>query len=113
MMRQSGEEAGAESTGDGVGKNAPKGGEMMGGEVAASVLNYFCGHQGRMGYAGRLRKGQVIGSGLVEGTIKQRVNVRMKRGSARWLAEHAGPFVELIAMADTIEWNEFWVLMAL
>ena len=113
MMRQSGEEAGTENTGVGVGKDAPKGGVMMGGEVAASVLNYFCGHQGRMEYAGRLRKGQVIGSGLVEGTIKQRVNVRMKRGSARWLAEHAGPFVELIAMADTIEWNEFWVLMAL
>jgi hypothetical protein len=87
--------------------------EMMGGEVTAAVLNYFCGHQIRLGYAGRLHKGEAIGSGLVEGTIKQRVNVRMKRGSARWLPEHAGPFVELMAMADTIEWSEFWALMAL
>ena len=86
---------------------------MMGGEVTAAVLNYFCGHQSRLGYAGRLHKGQAIGSGLVEGTIKQRVNVRMKRGSARWLPEHAGPFVELMAMADTVEWSEFWALMAL
>jgi hypothetical protein len=87
--------------------------EMMGGEVAAAVLNYFCGHQIRLGYAGRLHEGRVIGSGLVEGTIKQRVNVRMKRGSARWLPEHAGPFVELMAMADTPEWSEFWNLMVL
>ena len=87
--------------------------EMMGAEVAAAVLNYFCGHRIRLGYAGRLEEGRVIGSGLVEGTIKQRVNVRMKRGSARWLAEHAGPFVELMAMADTPEWSEFWNLMAL
>jgi hypothetical protein len=87
--------------------------QTMGGEVAAGVLNYFCGHRIRLGYAGRLEEGRVIGSGLVEGTIKQRVNVRMKRGSARWLPEHAGPFVELMAMADTPEWSEFWNLMAL
>ena len=104
----------AEGASVGVGeaeKEQPR--KMMGGEVAAAVLNYFCGHQMRLGYAGRLHTGQVIGSGLVEGTIKQRVNVRMKRGSARWLPEHAGPFVELMAMADTIEWSEFWALMAL
>ena len=29
------------------------------------------------------------------------------------LAEHAGPSVELMAMADTVEWSEFWALMAL
>jgi hypothetical protein len=103
-----------EAEGKGTGGDAPpQGREMMGGEVAATVLNYFCGHQIRLGYAGRLHEGRVIGSGLVEGTIKQRVNVRMKRGSAKWLAEHAGPFVELMALADTVEWSEFWALMAL
>jgi hypothetical protein len=79
---------------------------------AGEVLNYFCGHQDRLGYAVRLLRGQAIGSGLVEGTIKQRVNVRMKRGSARWLPQHVGPFVELLAMSDTPEWSEFWALMA-
>ena len=82
------------------------------GATAAEVLNYFCGHQGRLGYAARLRRGQAIGSGLVEGTIKQRVNVRMKRSGARWLPEHAGPFVEMLAMADGPEWSEFWACMA-
>lgn len=82
------------------------------GQTAAEVLNYFCGQQGRLGYAARLRRGQAIGSGLVEGTIKQRVNVRMKRSGARWLPEHAGPFVELLALGDTPEWTEFWASMA-
>jgi hypothetical protein len=79
---------------------------------AGEVLNYFCGHQGKLGYALRLRRGQVIGSGLVEGTIKQRVNARMKMGSARWHPEHVGPFVELAAMADSPEWAEYWLMMA-
>jgi hypothetical protein len=86
-------------------------GERMG-QTAAEVLNYFCGQQGRLGYAARLRRGQAIGSGLVEGTIKQRVNVRMKRSGARWLPKHAGPFVELLVLADTLEWTEFWASMA-
>jgi hypothetical protein len=79
---------------------------------AAAVLNYFSAHQGRLGYAGRLRRGQVIGSGLVEGTIKQRVNLRVKRTGARWQPGHVGPFVEFMAMADSLEWDEHWAAMA-
>lgn len=86
-------------------------GQGGGGEVAAA-LNYLCGHRGRLGYAARLARGQAIGSGLVEGTIKQRVNVRMKRSGARWLAGHVGPLVELMAMADTPEWSEHWAMTA-
>jgi hypothetical protein len=82
------------------------------GETAAEVLNYFCGHQGRLGYAVRLRRGQAIGSGLVEGTIKQRVNLRMKRASARWRPEHVGPFVELLALVDSPEWEEHLAMPA-
>jgi hypothetical protein len=82
------------------------------GATAAEVLNYFCGHQGRLGYALRLRRGQAIGSGLVEGTIKQRVNLRMKRSGARWLPEHVGPFVELLVLSDGPEWAEFCASLA-
>jgi hypothetical protein len=86
---------------------APSGGD---GAAAAALLNYFAGHKDRLNYALRLRRGQAIGSGLVEGTIKQRVNVRLKRSGARWLPEHVGPFVELMALADTVEWGEHWAL---
>jgi hypothetical protein len=82
------------------------------GATAGEVLNYFCGHQGRLGYALRLRRGQAIGSGLVEGTIKQRVNLRMKRAAARWRPEHVGPFVELVTLVDSPEWAQHLAMAA-
>jgi hypothetical protein len=81
-----------------------------GGDGAAlgGVLNYFAGHQGRLPYALRLRRGQSIGSGLVEGSIKQLLNLRVKQTGARWRVEHVGPFVELGALAAGPEWQAFW-----
>ena len=73
-----------------------------------AVANSLAGHRDRMGYAERLARGQAIGSGLVEGTIKRRFDLRMKRSGARWLAEHVGPFVELCAIADGPDWGDDW-----
>ena len=73
-----------------------------------ALANYLVGHRERLGYAVRLRRGQSIGSGLVEGTIKQRVNRRMKRSGARWRVENVGRFVELSAIADGPEWGHYW-----
>lgn len=80
--------------------------------AAGSELNYFAGHRDRMNYAARLQRGQAIGSGLVEGTIKERVNLRLKRTGARWQAGRVGRFVELLALSDTVEWNEYWKRLA-
>ena len=80
--------------------------------AAGPALNYFAGHRDRLGYAVRLQRGQVIGSGLVEGTIKELVNLRLKRTGARWLADQVGPFVELLALSSTVEWGEYWQLLA-
>jgi hypothetical protein len=82
------------------------------GEAVAGALNYFAAHQGRLRYALRLCRGQCIGSGLVEGSIKQLVNLRMKRTGARWCVAHVGPFVEFIALADSPEWGQHWALAA-
>jgi hypothetical protein len=83
--------------------------ELPGGAAEIGVaLNYLAGHRDRLRYAARLRRGQSIGSGLVEGTIKQRMNLRPKRTGARWRVEGVGPLVELLAMADTPEWAEYW-----
>lgn len=82
------------------------------GEEVAEALNYFATHQGRLRYALRLRRGQAIGSGLVEGSIKQLVNIRMKRTGARWRVAHVGPFVEFVALADSPEWREHWAALA-
>jgi hypothetical protein len=82
----------------------------LGGDGAAlgGVLNYFAGHQERLNYALRLRRGQSIGSGLVEGSIKQLLNKRLKQTAARWKVEHVGPFVQLGALAAGPEWQAFW-----
>jgi hypothetical protein len=82
----------------------------LGGDGAAlgEVLNYFAGHQERLNYALRLRRGQAIGSGLVEGSIKQLLNKRIKQTGARWKVEHVAPLVELGALAAGPEWQAFW-----
>ena len=40
-------------------------------EAYPAVANYLLGHRNRMQYAARLARGQSIGSGLIEGTIKK------------------------------------------
>lgn len=88
-----------------VGAQVPAGGD---GASLGGVLNYFCSHRDRLNYALRLCRGQSIGSGLVEGSIKQLLNKRIKQTGARWKVEHVGPFVELGALAAGTEWQDFW-----
>ena len=88
-----------------LGASAPKGGD---GASLGGTLNYFCGHQDRLNYALRLRRGQAIGSGLVEGSIKQLLNRRLKQTGACRKVEHVGPLVELGALAAGPEWQAFW-----
>ena len=70
---------------------------------------YLAKHPTRLNYAERLAAGRSIGSGAVEGTIKQQVNLRMKRTGARWRVEHVGPLVELRALSQTPEWQTLWI----
>ena len=88
-----------------LGQSLPAGGD---GAALGRVLNYFAGHQGRLNYVLRLRRGQSIGSGLVEGSIKQLLNVRLKQTGARWRVEHVAPLVELGALAGGPGWGAFW-----
>jgi len=83
----------------------PAGGD---GASLGEALNYFAGHQGRLNYALRLRRGQSIGSGLIEGSIKQLVNRRLKQTGARWKVDHVGPLVEMCALANSPEWETYW-----
>ena len=88
-----------------LGAALPVGGD---GAALGEALNYFAGQQDRLGYAVRLRRGQSIGSGLVEGSIKQLLNRRIKQTGARWRPEHVGPLVELGALAAGPEWPQIW-----
>lgn len=73
-----------------------------------ALAAYLAKHPTRVNYARRLAVGRTIGSGQVEGAIKQLVNLRLKRTGARWRAEHVGPLVELIALSNTPEWSHLW-----
>jgi hypothetical protein len=79
------------------------------GEPLIELAAYLAKHPRRLDYAGRLGLGRSIGSGLVEGSIKQLVNRRLKKTGARWKVAHVGPLVELAALIDTPEWNDLWV----
>lgn len=78
------------------------------GEPLRGLSAYLASHPTRLDYADRLPRGRSIGSGMVEGAIKQLVNRRMKRTGARWRVEHVGPLVELVALADQPEWHHLW-----
>ena len=73
-----------------------------------SLAAYLANHPTHLDYPGRLSRGESIGSGQVEGAIKELVNLRLKRTGARWRVEHVGPLVELIALSDTPEWDDLW-----
>jgi hypothetical protein len=78
------------------------------GDPLIDVAAYLAKHPTRLGYADRLASGRSIGSGLVEGSIKQLVNRRLKKTGARWKVAHVGPLVELAALIDTPDWNALW-----
>jgi hypothetical protein len=72
------------------------------------AANYLAGHRDRMHYAARLRQGKSIGSGMIEGTIKQMLGRRLKQTGARWKTQHVAPFVELVALDGSPEWESYW-----
>jgi hypothetical protein len=63
------------------------------------VLNYFCGHRDRLNYALRLRQGEPIGSGLIEGACKQMIGRRMKQTGAQWDVDNANRMALLCSLA--------------
>jgi len=75
------------------------------------VANYLSGHQDRMQYASRLHRGASIGSGMIEGAIKQLVGRRIKQTGARWKTDSISPLVEFISLGHTEEWDTYWSAM--
>jgi hypothetical protein len=83
--------------------------EGASGEPLLDLAAYLLKHPTRLDYATRLADGRSIGSGLVEGSIKQFVNRRLKQTGAKWKVRHVGPLVELAALIETPDWNALWV----
>lgn len=86
-------------------------GELPAGASSDPLLKlaaYLLKHPTRLGYADRLSSGRSIGSGQVEGAVKQLVNRRLKQTGAKWKVAHVGPLVELAALVDTPDWANLW-----
>jgi len=79
------------------------------GDPLIDLAAYLAKHPTRLGYSKRLAEGRSIGSGLVEGSIKQLVNRRLKQTGAKWKVAPVGPLVELAALIDTPDWNALWI----
>ena len=74
----------------------------------ADVRAYLEPHREHSDYAGRLRQGQSIGSGMVEGACKTVVGKRLKQTGARWRVRHAEQMVALCGLLYSDLWDEFW-----
>jgi hypothetical protein len=76
------------------------------------ALDEAAGYFGRraecLGYAGRLARGQSIGSGLVEGACKQVVGRRMKQTGARWRVRRANRMATLCCTLHGDTWDSYW-----
>ena len=83
----------------------PKGGD---GAALAGVLNYLKDHADRLKYALRLKRGQSIGTGMVEGAAKNLIGRRLKANGARWRMENVGKMAGLCSALYSDCWDVFW-----
>ena len=80
----------------------------LAGPDGAEVRGYFEPHLGHTDYAGRLRAGQSIGSGLVEGSCKQVIGRRLKQTGARWKVRRVERMAALCAVQASDQWHAYW-----
>lgn len=81
--------------------------ELVGPEWS-DLRGYFEPHVEHTGYADRLRSGQSIGSGLVEGACKQVVCRRLKQTGARWKVRRVERMASLCAVLASDQWDAYW-----
>jgi hypothetical protein len=81
--------------------------ELAGAEWS-DLRGYFEPHLEHTGYAGRLRLGQAIGSGLVEGACKQVICRRLKQTGARWKVRRVERMATLCAIQASDQWDAYW-----
>ena len=86
------------------------GAEPKGGDGAASggTLNDLKGHADRRNDALRLKRGQSIGTGMVEGAAMNPIGRRLKANNARWRVENVGKMAGLCSALDSDCWDRFW-----
>jgi len=72
------------------------------------LLTYLRSNRDRMWYADRLKAGQTIGSGQIEGGCKNTIGARLKLNSARWRVKRAERIGTLRCVESSNLWHQFW-----
>ena len=85
--------------------------DAAGREALEGLIGYFASHSQRLGYFARLRLGQGIGSGAVEGLARQ-MGRRMKCCGRGWAEAHVDPMATLVCAVQTPEWDALWAITA-
>jgi len=76
-------------------------------ETLATVLGYFETHKGRMPYASFLERGLDIGSGAVEGAIRNAVRMRLDGPGMRWGRQRSEYILHLRCVILNGKWDAF------
>lgn len=77
--------------------------------VKDQLISYFEKQSERLNYAHRLHTGRAIGSGAVEGAIKQQLKGRLRQTGAQWCDAHVEPFFHLICFAKSPQWQQYFL----
>jgi len=81
-------------------------------EALEKLLGYLRPNEHALRYGDRLRRGQPIGSGQVEGACKTIIGRRLKLNSARWLPANTEPFAALCCLDHSGLWDTYWTARA-
>lgn len=77
-------------------------------EELENLLGYLRPNEHALNYGERLRSGQPIGSGQVEGACKTVIGRRLKLNSARWRSANVAPFASLCSLDHADLWETYW-----
>ena len=80
-------------------------------EICEGLTRYFMANTKRLDYAGKLKKGLAIGSGVVEGAAKT-LGLRLKARGARWNLKNARAMAGMICIRQGPEWTAYWSSVA-
>lgn len=77
----------------------------------AGVIEYLAKRSGKMNYGELIERDLEIGSGIVEGAIKNIIGGRFDQGGMRWIKERAEALLQLRCLEVNGDWESFidWV----
>ncbi|MBE7248931.1 MAG: ISKra4 family transposase [Actinomycetospora chiangmaiensis] len=83
-------------------------GLVAGPDRVDELVAYLGPHAGHTDYPRRLREGRSIGSGMVEGSCKTAIGLRLKQTGARWRVRRVERMASLCCLDYSDLWDAYW-----